>query len=56
LRRTLSVMRDQIPPAPDLPDTVGTAPDAELEKLLASHPWLASLKPFYIDWELIWVM
>jgi len=50
------MMRDRIPPAADLPDTVGAAPDAELDRLLASHPWLENLEPFYIDWELIWFM
>ena len=49
-------MRDRIPPAPEPPDTVDAAPDVELNRLLASHPGLENLQPFYIDWELIWVM
>jgi hypothetical protein len=49
-------MRDRIPPAPDPPDTVGATPDVELNRLLASHPSLENLEPFYIDWELIWFM
>jgi len=28
----------------------------ELSRLLASHPSLENLEPFYIDWELIWFM
>jgi hypothetical protein len=48
-------MKD-LPPAPDLSDTVGAAPDVELDSLLASYPWLVNLEPFYIDWEMIWVM
>jgi len=27
-----------------------------LKRLLASHPGLENLEPFYIDWELMWVM
>lgn len=50
------MMRDRIPPPPDLPDTLDAAPDAELDSLPASYPWLDTLEPFYIDWELIWVM
>ena len=50
------MMKDQVPPAPDLPDTLGAAPDEELDRLLTSHPWLDALDPFYIDWELIWFM
>jgi hypothetical protein len=46
-------MRDQIP---DLPDTVDAATDTELDSLRDGYPWLDTLKPFYIDWELIWVM
>jgi hypothetical protein len=49
-------MRDRIPPALELPDTVGAAPDVELNRLLASHPGLENLEPFCIDWELIWFM
>jgi hypothetical protein len=49
-------MRDRIPLAPELPDTVGAAPDVELNRLLASHPGLENLEPFYIVWELIWFM
>ncbi len=49
-------MRDRIPPAPDVPDTIGATPDEELDSLLACHLWLDSLEPFNIDWELIWVM
>jgi hypothetical protein len=55
-RGTSLVMRDPIPPAPDVPDIAGAAPDEELDSLLACHLWLDSLEPFYIDWELIWVM
>jgi hypothetical protein len=43
-------------PPPDLPDTVAATPDAELDNILASHPWLENLEPFSIDWELIWLM
>lgn len=50
------MMNDRIPPAADTPDAVGATPDVELDRLLAIHPWLESLEPFYIDWELIWVM
>lgn len=32
------------------------APDRELDALLFAHPWLESLKPFCVDWELIWPM
>ena len=47
---------DGIPPVPDVPRTAGPAADEELDRLLASHPWLEGLEPFCIDWELIWVM
>ncbi len=45
-------MSDRISPVPDLPDTFAAAPDEDLDSL----PWLESLQPFYIDWELIWFM
>jgi len=50
------MMSDRIPPAADLPDAAGAAPAEELARLLASHPGLDNLEPFYIDWELIWFM
>jgi hypothetical protein len=32
------------------------APDAELEELMLAYPWLASLEPYCIEWELVWFM
>jgi len=32
------------------------APDAELEELMYAHPWLATLEPYAIEWELVWFM
>jgi hypothetical protein len=32
------------------------APDRELDDLLVAHPWLETLEPFYVEWELIWLM
>ena len=46
-------MRDQIP---DLPEAIGATPDNELDNHQARPSWLENLEPFYIDWELIWVM
>jgi hypothetical protein len=33
-----------------------SAPDPKLEELALTHPWLATLEPYSIDWELIWFM
>ena len=30
------------------------APDRELDDLLLEHPWLETLEPFYVAWELVW--
>jgi hypothetical protein len=49
-------MKDRIPPAVSLPDTTGATPDRELDNPLTNDPWLNSLEPFEIEWELIWVM
>jgi hypothetical protein len=49
-------MRDQFSPALDLRGLADTAPDRELNELLATHPWLEDLQPFYVDWEMIWLM
>jgi hypothetical protein len=46
-------MTDQVSPAMDLADS---APDRELAELLATYPWLKDLQPFYVDWEMIWLM
>ena len=37
-------------------ETADPAPDRELDGLLAANAWLDSLEPFYIEWELIWLM
>ena len=31
-------------------------PDPELADLFLAYPWLKSLEPFYVEWELIWLM
>jgi len=53
---TSLLMREQVPPAPPLPDTAGAAPDWEPDNLLTNDRWLATFEPFEINWELIWVM
>jgi len=49
-------MKDRIPPALSLPGPAGATPDGEWDNLPARDPWLESLEPFEIEWELIWVM
>ncbi|MBZ5595252.1 MAG: hypothetical protein LAP39_23655 [Acidobacteriia bacterium] len=49
-------MRHPIPPAQYPPETAGATPDRELDNLLANDPWLDSLEPFEIVWEMIWIM
>lgn len=34
----------------------GPVPDPELADLFRDYPWLKSLEPFYVEWELIWLM
>jgi len=36
--------------------TLDPAPDAELDDLVLVHPWLSTLEPFDIVWELVWWM
>jgi len=31
-------------------------PEQELTDLFRANPWLATLEPFYVEWELIWMM
>jgi len=31
-------------------------PDPEMADLFLEYPWLATLQPFYVEWELIWLM
>jgi hypothetical protein len=49
-------MTDQLSPAMDLLGMANSAPDRELAELLVAHPWLKDLQPFYVDWEMIWLM
>ena len=41
---------------PDLMSVANPAADQELADLFLAHPWLASLEPFYADWEFVWPM
>jgi hypothetical protein len=36
--------------------TLDPAPDAELDDLVLVHPWLSTLEPFDIVWEVVWWM
>ena len=37
-------------------EIVAAGPDREWNELLAAHPWLEVLEPFYVDWQHIWLM
>jgi hypothetical protein len=37
-------------------ERAGPAPDVELEELMHAYPWLASLEPYCVEWELVWFM
>jgi len=49
-------MKDRNLPALYLEDAAGATPDGESDTLPTGDPWLDSLEPFEIEWELIWVM
>jgi hypothetical protein len=38
----------------DLMRNANPAPDAEMEELMFAHPWLATLEPYSVEWELVW--
>jgi len=40
----------------DALDVPASARDPELEDLVVAHPWLVTLEPYSIEWELIWFM
>ena len=47
-------MRNQPASASDTADR--TLDGVRKDHLAASHPWLDTLEPFVIEWELIWPM
>jgi hypothetical protein len=53
-------MRDEFSPVTDPADTdMDTAKPGDrpgLDLVLLAYPWLKSLEPFYIEWELVWPM
>jgi hypothetical protein len=50
------MMSNQFTPAIDIKDTADPPADRETDALLLAHPWLESLEPYYVEWELVWPM
>jgi len=49
-------MKDQCYSATEKANIGDFVSEGELLELFSDHPWLKSLEPYYIEWELVWLM